>query len=508
MKKFLCLTLALVMLFSMLAMTACGEKDKGDDKQAGESTAFDYAGLDTDKYITLNASDYKGVTVEIDVDPEIDDEDVEAFLEYLCRASATSTKLTDVAVQEGDTANIYYRGTIDGVDFENSSNMTASSPDPLVIGSGNFIPGFEDNLIGVVPNTTSFTRITSGAVKEDYVVYVTYTYKYTAADGAEKTGSVTTAERIDLASPVGYDEAFIANIVGKTVGTAFTFTADVDFDEDGTKESVTYDMKVSFASIEEAVAVEATFPDPYKNNEELSGVTAVFYVVVQSLDRPVIPELTEELVKKQMGFESATGATGDAYLAEFREYVRKSLTEARASTNKNNALNKHIDNLMKAAVVKEYPAKAIEEVTTYYKEQLKYYFEGYSSQYSDFPYETEEEFAPDFFGIEEGTTYEDWLKKSAEEEVRYNMIINHIMDKEKISLSKKDKEEQVKALAEYYAASYSQQYGQNITADQIIEQFGEDALAEEALYNKVFEFLADNITIVENIVEPEETEAE
>ena len=121
MKKFLCLALALVMVFSMLAMTACGDKDTTTDegKEEGNNAAqaFDYAGLDTDKYITLAASDYKGVTVEVEVEPEIDDEDVEDFLAYLCEASATSESKTDVAVEEGDTVNIYYRGTIDGVDL-------------------------------------------------------------------------------------------------------------------------------------------------------------------------------------------------------------------------------------------------------------------------------------------------------------------------------------------------------------------------------------------------------
>jgi FKBP-type peptidyl-prolyl cis-trans isomerase (trigger factor) len=159
---------------------------------------------------------------------------------------------------------------------------------------------------------------------------------------------------------------------------------------------------------------------------------------------------------------------------------------------------------MNKVEVKEYPEAALKEVTDYYEEALTYYFEAYSSQYSDFPYATEEEFAPDFFGLAEGTVYEDWLKETAESEVRYNMIINHIMDKEKISLSKDEKAEQVKALAEYYAANYSQQYGSTITVDEIIAQFGEEALAEEALYNKVFEFLADNITIVEKIVEKTE----
>ena len=497
MKKVLSLLLVLVMAFSMVAMTSCG-KDKGDNK-GNESASFDYSKLDIENYISLEKSDYTNVTLEIDVKPEITDESVEEFIQYLLEQNADSETKTDVAVEKGDTVKIYYRGTVDGVDFEGGSNMSASQPDPLKIGSGAFIPGFEDALIGIVPNTTSYTKVTSGTVKDDYVVYVSYTYTFDAKE--EKV----TSERIDLANTDKYDEAFIANIVGKTVGTAFTFTADVDVNGDGEKENVAYDMKVTFASIEETTPIEVTFPDPYKNNEELSGKKAIFYVVITELGRPVIPELTEELVKKSMGFESENKSTGDAYLAEFREYVRKSLTETRESTIKSDALNKLIEILMEEADVKEYPQAAIDEVTTYYNEQLKYYFEGYSQQYSDFPYETEEEFAPDFFGIPEGTSYEEWLKNSAEEEVRYNLIVNYLISAEKIKLTKDEKAEQIKALSEYYAAYYTQYYGQTYTADQILEMRGEESLVQEALYNKVFEFLGNNITIVENIVEEDES---
>ena len=491
--------LALVMVFSMLTMVACNKDKTGDEPAGSESAAFDYSKLNIKDYISLDSAYYKGATVEVDVTPEIGDSDVEDFIEYLLKQNADSETLTDVAVENGDTVKLYFRGSVDGVDFEGGSNMSDSTPTSLGIGSGSFIPGFEEALVGIIPNTTSFTKITSGTVKADYVVYVTYSYAY----GSEE-GSVASVERIDLASTEKYDEAFIANIVGQTVGSTFTFTADVDMNGDGEKESVTYDMKVSFASIEETADITVTFPDPYQNNEELSGKEAVFHVVITELARPVIPELTEELVKKSMGFESENGATGDAYLAEFRVYVKKSLEETRTSNIKSDALNKLIETLMANAEVKEYPEDALNEVFKYCEDQLAYYFEAYSAQYSDFPYATAEEFAPDFFGIPEGQTYEEWLDAYAKEEVKYNLIVFYVMDKENIKLSASEREEQVKALADYYAAYYTSYYGQTITADTILAEFGEDALAEEALYNKVFEFLADNITIKENIVEDAE----
>ncbi len=499
MKKILSLMLVLVMVFSMLAMTACDKDEpKNDDTTTNTDEAFNYAKLDIKKYISLDRSLYAGATVEVDVEPEIDDSSVEAFIEYLLEQNADSETKTDIAIENGDTVKVYFRGSYEGVDFEGGSNMTDSTPSAITIGSGTFIDGFEEGLVGVVPNTTSFTKITSGTVSADNVVYVSYTYAY-----GDKEGTVS-SERIDLASTAKYDEAFVASIVGKTIGTAFTFTSDVDMDGDGVKESVTYDMKVTFASLENAVVVNATFPDPYPNNEELSGKTVQFHVIVTELARPIIPELSEELVKKSMGFESETGATGDAYLAEFREYVFESLKEERAYNVKNAGLNKLLLTLIEKAEIKEYPQAALEESMSYYNEELKYYFDAYSQQYADFPYETAEEFAPDFFGLAEGTDYNEWLEGYAKEEVCYNLVIYYIIDEEKIALTKDEKAEQVQALAEYYATYYSNYYGYTYTADDMLEMIGEENLAREILFSKVSEFLVENITIVENIVEAEQ----
>ena len=64
------------------------------------------------------------------------------------RANAGSDILEEVTegtVEEGDTANIDYEGKLDGEAFEGG---TAKDTD-LEIGSGTFIPGFEDGLVGV-----------------------------------------------------------------------------------------------------------------------------------------------------------------------------------------------------------------------------------------------------------------------------------------------------------------------------------------------------------------------
>ena len=98
----------------------------------------DYKALD---YVELG--EYKGLTVEVEPTAVSDDEVLKQI-----RANAGSDILEEVTegtVEEGDTANIDYEGKLDGEAFEGG---TAKDTD-LEIGSGTFIPGFEDRLVGV-----------------------------------------------------------------------------------------------------------------------------------------------------------------------------------------------------------------------------------------------------------------------------------------------------------------------------------------------------------------------
>ena len=98
----------------------------------------DYKALD---YVELG--EYKGLTVEVSPTTVTDEEVIKQI-----RANAGSDILEEVTegtVEEGDTANIDYEGKLDGEAFDGG---TAKDTD-LEIGSGTFIPGFEDGLIGV-----------------------------------------------------------------------------------------------------------------------------------------------------------------------------------------------------------------------------------------------------------------------------------------------------------------------------------------------------------------------
>jgi len=87
---------------------------------------------------------YKGLEIE-KVNTEITDEDVKAELENLRQRNARLIAKEDGSVENGDIANIDFEGFLDGVAFDGGK---AEKYD-LEIGSGSFIPGFEEQLIGM-----------------------------------------------------------------------------------------------------------------------------------------------------------------------------------------------------------------------------------------------------------------------------------------------------------------------------------------------------------------------
>lgn len=92
-------------------------------------------------YVTLGQ--YKGVEVTVQK-LEVTDTDLQSAIDSDLQANATTQPVTDRPVQSGDTVNIDFEGVMDGKPFDGG---TATGYD-LEIGSGSFIPGFEDGIIG------------------------------------------------------------------------------------------------------------------------------------------------------------------------------------------------------------------------------------------------------------------------------------------------------------------------------------------------------------------------
>ena len=86
---------------------------------------------------------YKGVKID-KIEVEVTEEEVDAEIARERENSARTIPVTDRAVQNGDMTVIDFEGFVDGVAFEGGKGEDY----PLTIGSGAFIPGFEEALIG------------------------------------------------------------------------------------------------------------------------------------------------------------------------------------------------------------------------------------------------------------------------------------------------------------------------------------------------------------------------
>lgn len=92
----------------------------------------------------VTLGEYKGVAVKKE-NTLVTDADVDAKVEEERGKQATEVQVEDRAVAEGDTVNLDYAGSVDGVAFEGGTAQDQT----LKIGSHTFIPGFEEQMVGM-----------------------------------------------------------------------------------------------------------------------------------------------------------------------------------------------------------------------------------------------------------------------------------------------------------------------------------------------------------------------
>ncbi|MBE6576658.1 MAG: trigger factor [Ruminococcaceae bacterium] len=116
----------------------------------------------------VEIKDYAGIEVEKEVTP-VTDEDVDKEIETVRERNSREIDVTDRAAEMGDTAVIDFEGFCDGVAFEGGKGTDYA----LKLGSGSFIPGFEEQVAGK-------------NIDEEFDVNVTFPTEYHAADLAGK----------------------------------------------------------------------------------------------------------------------------------------------------------------------------------------------------------------------------------------------------------------------------------------------------------------------------------
>ena len=115
--------------------------------------------LTTEVYPEVTLGDYKGLEVE-KAEVAISDEQVEAELDRMAQ-NVASTETVERAAQMGDTANIDFEGFDNGVAFDGGKGENFD----LKLGSGSFVPGFEEQVVGMAAGEEKDIDIT---FPEDY----------------------------------------------------------------------------------------------------------------------------------------------------------------------------------------------------------------------------------------------------------------------------------------------------------------------------------------------------
>ena len=269
---------------------------------------------------------YKGVKIE-KIDAQVTEEEVDAEINRERENNARNITVDDRPVKDGDMTTLDFEGFVDGVAFQGGKGENY----PLTIGSGAFIPGFEEQLVG--------------------------------------------------------------------------------------------------AEIGKEVEVKVTFPEDYQA-EELKGKDAVFKCTVKEIKERELPELDDEFASEVSEFET---------LAEYREDVKKNLTEKKEK----DAKNAREEAAVKAAV----EASDMEIPEAMLETQQKQMVDEFAQRITMQGLSMEQ-----YFQFT-GTNYQkmvEQVKPQAEERIKSRLVLEAIAKAEKIEATEEDYEKELETMAEVY----------------------------------------------------------
>ncbi|TYC47791.1 trigger factor [Weissella muntiaci] len=143
----------------------------------------------------IKLGEYKGVKVPA-ADTTVSDAEVDEEIERLRQGQAELVLAEDTAASDGDTVIIDFVGSVDGVEFDGGKGDNFS----LELGSGQFIPGFEEQLVG-------------HKAGEEIEVNVTFPADYQAEDLAGKEAKfVTTIHEVKVKEVPALDDEFAKDV--------------------------------------------------------------------------------------------------------------------------------------------------------------------------------------------------------------------------------------------------------------------------------------------------------
>lgn len=192
---------------------------------------------------------YKGVEVT-KANIEVTDEEVEAEVNKSRELNAKKVDVTDRAIENGDETVIDFEGFVDGVAFDGGKGTDY----PLVIGSGAFIPGFEDQIVGK-------------NIGEEFDVNVTFPEEYHSDDLAGKPAvfKVTVKSATTKVLPE-VDDAYVDETT--EFSTVAEYKADVKKNLVAAKEKAAADTKENEAVEKAANNATIDIPQPMIDSQK------------------------------------------------------------------------------------------------------------------------------------------------------------------------------------------------------------------------------------------------
>lgn len=356
------------------------ETETVEEKVYADESYMDY--LDVDDFVELG--DYLGVEVTLEA-PYVSDAQVESYIQSVLANNPVRTEITDRAVQDGDVTDISYVGTQDGVAFDGG---TADNYE-LTIGSGAFIDGFEDGVIG---------------------------------------------------------------------------------------------MKIG-----ETKELNLTFPETYKNNPDLAGAEVVFTVTLNKIYEETQPELNDEFV-------AGLGIENVAAVEDYRQYVYDGLME-----NAQYQYDMDVENAVLNVIYENANFKAVPEAMAdrYYDRLVT------NMTYQAALYGVDlETFMLYGYGMT-AEQYEPDMKESAQRAAEQILMLQAIAEKEGLTVSDEEMEEDIAAKAVEYGYESADAYKEVIGNE--VKGYREFVMSE-----KVTAYLLEkaNITQTEPEAETETADAE
>ena len=237
--------------------------------------------------------------IEIEkVDTLVTDEDVDKEIERKLKENSTKQDVTDRAAKEGDETTINFEGFIGDEAFEGGKGEKF----PLVLGSGSFIPGFEDQIVG-------------HNVGESFDVNVTFPEKYQAAELAGKDAVF----KVDL---LGIKETVLPELDDEYVSDTTDFETVDDFKADILK------------TLQEKKAESAKHEKEEKAIEKLVELSTVELPepMIQYQQQKMLDNFGQQLMYQGMNLDQYLNMTGqsrddmlDQVRPEAEKQIRRSL---------------------------------------------------------------------------------------------------------------------------------------------------------------------------------------